>query len=91
MPDSKHFIAFLLASLILAIAPGPGIFYVLARSLGGGKREGLLSAIGTFFGGLVHVIAAALGLSVILATSAIAYSAVKYAGAAYISFSLAFR
>jgi threonine/homoserine/homoserine lactone efflux protein len=59
---------------------------VLARSLAGGKREGVLSALGTFFGGMVHVLAAALGVSVILARSAIAFSTVKYAGAAYLCF-----
>jgi threonine/homoserine/homoserine lactone efflux protein len=86
MPDSAHLSAFLFASLLLAITPGPGIFYVLARSLAGGKREGFLSSMGTFLGGLVHVLAAALGLSVVLATSATAFSIVKFAGAAYLVF-----
>ena len=62
------------------------MLYVLARSLAGGKREGVLSAIGTFFGGMVHVFAAALGVSIILAKSAIAFAAVKYIGAAYLCF-----
>src|ERR1700722_17764981 len=75
---------FLGAALVLAITPGPGIFYVLARSLRGGRREGVLSAAGTFLGGLVHVAAAAFGLSAILAASAIAFEIVKYAGAAYL-------
>ena len=75
---------FLSAALILAITPGPGIFYVLARSLRGGRREGVLSAAGTFLGGLVHVAAAAFGLSAILAASAIAFETVRYAGAAYL-------
>ena len=60
------------------------MLYVLARSLAGGKREGVLSALGTFLGGMVHVFAAALGVSVILARSALAFSTVKYAGAAYL-------
>jgi threonine/homoserine/homoserine lactone efflux protein len=60
------------------------MLYVLARSLAGGKREGVLSAFGTFLGGMVHVFAAALGVSVILARSAIAFAAVKYVGAAYL-------
>ncbi len=77
---------FLGAALVLAITPGPGIFYVLARSLRGGRREGVLSAAGTFLGGLVHVCAAALGLSAILAASAIAFETVRYAGAAYLIF-----
>ena len=71
---------------MLAVTPGPGIFYVLTRTLSGGRRDGVLSSIGTFFGGLVHVFAAALGLSAILATSAVAFSIVKYAGAAYLVF-----
>ncbi len=84
MFDSTRFFLFLTAALLLAIAPGPGMLYVLARSLAGGKREGVLSAIGTFLGGMVHVIAAALGISIILAKSAAAFAIVKYAGAAYL-------
>jgi len=57
---------------------------VLARTLAGGRREGVLSSIGTFLGGLVHVLAAATGLSLVLATSAAAFAIVKYAGAAYL-------
>src|SRR5262252_1135369 len=81
-----RFVLFLTAAVLLAIAPGPGMLYVLARSLAGGKREGVLSALGTFFGGMVHVLAAALGISIILAKSAIAFAAVKYVGAAYLCF-----
>jgi threonine/homoserine/homoserine lactone efflux protein len=77
---------FFAAALLLAVAPGPGMLYVLARSLAGGKREGVLSAIGTFLGGMVHVLAAALGVSVILARSALAFSTVKYLGSAYLCF-----
>jgi threonine/homoserine/homoserine lactone efflux protein len=62
------------------------MIYVLARSLAGGRREGILSALGTFLGGLVHVFAAAVGLSAVLATSETAYAAIKYAGAAYLVF-----
>lgn len=86
MMDGARFILFLSAALLLAIAPGPGMLYVLARSLAGGRREGVLSAIGTFFGGMVHVVAAAIGVSVILAKSAVAFSTVKYAGAGYLCF-----
>ncbi|MCU1259336.1 MAG: putative threonine efflux protein [Bryobacterales bacterium] len=78
------FIAFLTAALLLAITPGPGIMYVLTRTLAGGRREGILSSLGTFVGGFVHVIAAGLGVSVVLATSAVAYQAVRWAGAAYL-------
>jgi threonine/homoserine/homoserine lactone efflux protein len=84
MPDATHFGLFFAAALLLAITPGPGMLYVLARSLAGGRREGALSSLGTFAGGLVRVFAAAFGLSAILATSAIAFSVVKYAGAAYL-------
>jgi threonine/homoserine/homoserine lactone efflux protein len=85
MITAKLFV-FLAAAFLLAIAPGPGMLYVLARSLAGGKREGALSALGTFVGGMVHVFAAAAGVSVILARSAAAFAAVKYAGAAYLCF-----
>ncbi len=85
MPDPHHFLLFFAAALILAITPGPGIFYVLARSLAGGKREGVQSSFGTFAGGLFHVFAAALGISAILAASAVAFHTVKYAGAAYLA------
>jgi threonine/homoserine/homoserine lactone efflux protein len=84
MTDFHHFLLFLGAAMVLAITPGPGIFYVLARTLGGGRRQGIESALGTFFGGLFHVFAAALGVSAILAASAVAFHTVKYAGAAYL-------
>ncbi|MGA8620030.1 MAG: LysE family translocator [Candidatus Sulfotelmatobacter sp.] len=84
--DHTRMLLFLTAALVLAVAPGPGMLYVLARSLGGGKREGVLSALGTFLGGMVHVFAAALGVSVILARSAVAFATVKYSGAAYLCF-----
>lgn len=86
MFDSTRFALFLTAAVLLAIAPGPGMLYVLARSLAGGKREGVLSALGTFLGGMVHVFAAALGVSIILAKSALAFATVKYVGAAYLCF-----
>lgn len=86
MIDASRLVLFLSAAVLLAIAPGPGMLYVLARSLAGGRREGVLSAIGTFLGGMVHVVAAAVGISVILARSAMAFATVKYAGAAYLCF-----
>lgn len=86
MFDAHRFILFLAAATILAVTPGPGIFYVLARTLAGGRREGFQSSFGTFFGGLFHVFAAALGVSAILAASALAFHTVKYAGAAYLVF-----
>lgn len=86
MFESARLLLFLTAAVLLAIAPGPGMLYVLARSLAGGKREGVLSAFGTFLGGMVHVFAAALGVSIILAKSAAAFATVKYVGAAYLCF-----
>jgi threonine/homoserine/homoserine lactone efflux protein len=84
MLDVHRFPLFLIAALVLAITPGPGIFYVLARTLAGGRREGLWSSLGTFVGGLFHVIAAAAGISAILAASAVAFHTIKYAGAVYL-------
>jgi len=86
MIDPHRFLLFLAAAIVLAVTPGPGIFYVLARTLAGGRREGFQSSFGTFFGGLFHVFAAALGVSAILAASAVAFHTVKYAGAAYLVF-----
>jgi threonine/homoserine/homoserine lactone efflux protein len=83
MVDWHLFAVFVAAALVLAATPGPGMFYVLGRTLAGGRREGVLSSLGTFLGGLMHVVAAALGLSAVLA-SATAFSIVKYLGAAYL-------
>ncbi len=84
MIESHKLVLFLTASVVLAATPGPGMLYVLSRTLAGGKREGVSSSLGTFLGGLVHVVAAAAGLSIVLATSAMAFSVVKYAGAGYL-------
>ena len=84
MPDAAHLIAFALAATTIALIPGPAVLYVLARSLRGGRAEGLRSTAGTGVGGLLHVVAAAAGLSAIIATSATAFTVVKYLGAAYL-------
>lgn len=84
MPDATKFGLFLTAAILLAITPGPGIFYVLTRSLKGGRSEGITSSFGTAVGGFAHVVGAALGLSAILATSSIAFTIIKYVGAAYL-------
>jgi threonine/homoserine/homoserine lactone efflux protein len=84
MLQQHSFEVFLAAALVLAITPGPGIFYVLTRTLAGGRRDGILSSAGTLLGGMFHVLAAALGVSAILAASALAFEVVKYAGAAYL-------
>jgi threonine/homoserine/homoserine lactone efflux protein len=78
------FLAFLFAAAVLAISPGPGIAYVVARTVAGGRSEGLASCLGTGIGGMLHVLAAALGISLIVAQSALAFRLVKYLGAAYL-------
>jgi len=82
--EGTHLVIFMSAALVLALTPGPGILYVLGRTLNGGRREGVLSALGTFVGGSMHALGAALGLSVILMTSATAFAVVRFAGAAYL-------
>jgi threonine/homoserine/homoserine lactone efflux protein len=77
-------LAFLFAAVILAITPGPGIAYVVARTAAGGRAEGLASCLGTGLGGMLHVLAAAVGLSLLVAQSAVAFNVVKYVGAAYL-------
>lgn len=84
MPDATTFGLFPTVALVIAITPGPSVFYVLTRSLKGGRSEGIASSLGNSFGGLVHVFAAALGLSAILMTSATAFTVVKLVGAAYL-------
>jgi threonine/homoserine/homoserine lactone efflux protein len=84
VPDTAHLAAFALAAVTIALIPGPGVLYVLARSLGGGRDAGLRSSYGTGLGGLVHVVAAAAGLSALIAASASAFAVVKVLGAAYL-------
>jgi len=78
------FLTFLVAALALAITPGPGIAYVVARTVAGGRAEGLASCFGTAVGGMLHVLAAATGLSLLVARSAVAFTIVKYVGAVYL-------
>jgi threonine/homoserine/homoserine lactone efflux protein len=75
---------FLLAALMIAVVPGPGIFYVAARTLSGGRRAGLASTLGTAAGGLVHVVAGSLGVSAIILASAELFAALKLIGAFYL-------
>jgi threonine/homoserine/homoserine lactone efflux protein len=82
--NAMSLIAFFIAAIVLAITPGPGIAYVVARTVAGGRKEGLASCLGTGIGGMAHVLAAALGLSLIVAQSALAFNLVKYLGAAYL-------
>lgn len=82
--NTMSFMAFVIAAVVLANTPGPGIAYVVARTVAGGRSEGIASCFGTAIGGMVHVLAAALGLSLIVARSAVAFDLVKYLGAAYL-------
>ena len=75
---------FLLAAVIIAAIPGPGIFYVAARTLSGGRQAGIASTFGTALGGLVHVIAGGLGVSAIILASAQLFTLLKLAGALYL-------
>ena len=84
MPDVQTFILFLAAALVVAVTPGPGIFYVAARTLAGGRAEGLASSFGTGVGGLVHVVAGAVGVSALIMASADAFTVLKIAGAVYL-------
>src|SRR5438046_5737581 len=76
--------AFLLASFLLWITPGPDTMYILARSISQGVRAGVMSALGIGCGILIHTAFAALGLSALLATSATAFHVLKFAGVAYL-------
>lgn len=82
--NAMSLIPFFIAAIVLAITPGPGLAYVVARTVAGGRAEGLASCLGTGLGGLLHVLAAALGLSLLVAQSAWAFALVKYVGAAYL-------
>lgn len=84
MPTPTALSVYLAAAILFAMTPGPGMIYILTRSLKGGRGEGYTSSLGTAVGGLFHVVAAALGLSAILASSALAFELVKYLGAAYL-------
>lgn len=86
MLDTSHFALFLAASLTILLIPGPAVLYIVARSIGQGRMAGVVSVLGIGLGSLVHVAAAALGLTALLMSSALAYSAVKYAGAFYLIF-----
>ncbi|WP_374368274.1 LysE family translocator [Dongia sp.] len=78
------FVLFLLAAIAIALSPGPGLLYVAARSVAGGRGEGIASSFGTAIGGLVHVIAGAIGLSALIMASAEIFTIVKLVGACYL-------
>jgi len=84
MPDLTHLPLFILASAVLLVTPGPAVLYILARSVDQGRRAGLVSVCAIETGNFMHVIAATLGLSALLLSSALAFTIVKYLGAAYL-------
>jgi threonine/homoserine/homoserine lactone efflux protein len=84
VPDPKTIWLFCLAATVLIVIPGPAVLYVVAQSVGQGRRAGLVSASGVATGGLVHVIGAAIGISGLLLSSATLFSIVKFAGAGYL-------
>jgi threonine/homoserine/homoserine lactone efflux protein len=86
LPDRGGLAVFAVAALVLLVIPGPAVLYIVARSVSRGRLAGIVSMLGIQVGGLVHVAAAAAGLSALLVRSAIAFSIVKYAGAAYLVF-----
>jgi threonine/homoserine/homoserine lactone efflux protein len=84
LPDAPLLTAFLAASLILAVTPGPGVIYIVARTVAQGRRAGLASVAGVALGNLGSAIGAAIGLAALFAASSFAFTLVKYAGAAYL-------
>jgi threonine/homoserine/homoserine lactone efflux protein len=84
LPPARDLLLFMTAAIVLLAIPGPAVLYIVARSVDHGRKAGLASCSGVATGGLVHVLAATLGLSALLVSSARAYSVVKYAGAAYL-------
>lgn len=84
MPDPSTLAIFVAAALVLLVTPGPAVLYVVARSIEQGPRAGFVSSLGLSVGGFVHVLAATLGLSAILVSSAAAFSIVKLIGAGYL-------
>ena len=82
--DLLHWNTFLLATLLLHLSPGPDMIFIIGQTIKGGKRSGFAAMFGIWFGATCHAFVAAFGLSVIIATSAIAFSAIKWMGAAYL-------
>ena len=84
IPETSNLLVFVVAALALLLVPGPAVLYVVARSINQGRRAGLASVVGIHVGTLVHIAAATVGLSALLASSAVAFTAVKIAGAVYL-------
>ncbi|MEM8533572.1 MAG: LysE family translocator [Chloroflexota bacterium] len=84
MFDPNTLLLFFAISIVSGLTPGPGLVYIVARSVQGGVSYGILSVLGGFTGGLIHIVAATLGLSALVMNSIIAFSVIKYLGAAYL-------
>jgi threonine/homoserine/homoserine lactone efflux protein len=84
IPDPASLAVFVVAALALLLVPGPAVLYVVARSVYEGRRAGLASVLGIHVGTLVHIVAATVGLSALVVSSAVAFTAVKIAGAVYL-------
>ena len=84
MPDSAHLLVFILSGWLLNLTPGPDVLYILNHAMRTGLRAGVVAAFGIVAGCFVHVVAAALGVSALLATSATAFVVLKWVGAAYL-------
>jgi threonine/homoserine/homoserine lactone efflux protein len=84
MPDPSHLLFFVGAALLLLVVPGPSVLYIVTQSVSHGRRAGIASVAGITTGTLVHIAAATVGLSALLASSAVAFDVVKYLGAAYL-------
>ena len=84
MPDLTLWGLFVVASVVLLLTPGPAVLFIVARSLEQGRSAGLVSVLGIHLGTIVHITAAAVGLSALVVSSALAFAIVKYLGAAYL-------
>jgi threonine/homoserine/homoserine lactone efflux protein len=84
VPDPSRLALFCAAALVLLVVPGPAVLYVVTQSIAHGRRGGVAAVAGIHSGTMVHVVAATAGLSALLASSTLAFDAVKYAGAAYL-------
>ncbi|QEX18992.1 RhtB family transporter [Hypericibacter terrae] len=84
MPDPALWGLFVAASVVLLLTPGPAVLYIVARSVEQGRKAGFVSVLGIHLGTIVHITAAAVGLSALLVSSALAFAIVKYLGAAYL-------
>jgi threonine/homoserine/homoserine lactone efflux protein len=84
MPDAQHLLLFIAAGLLLNLSPGPDVLYIVSNALRSGARAGVVAGLGITAGCFVHVFAAALGVSALLATSAMAFTVLKWVGAAYL-------